>query len=197
MSRRAPPLRRLARDARGATIVEFAIVAPVMCALLVGTFDLGYRSYVNSIVQGSLHEAARMATVGGVPTSTIEAHVRARLREFSSDATIETTTQSYSDFNGVAVPEPITSDTAPIGTYNAGDCFSDVNSNGRYDLDRGRGGQGGAEDVVRFQVRMVYPRLFPVGSFFGWSDNVEVVRNTVLRNQPFAGRNTAIPAVVC
>jgi len=190
-------LRRLIADARGATLVEFAIVAPVMCGLIVGVFDLGYRTYVTSIVQGSLHEAARMATVGNVSTATIEAHVRSRLREFSSDATIETTTQSYSDFNGVAVPEPITQDTAPTGRYNPGDCFSDINGNGTYDTDRGRGGMGGAEDVVRFQVRMVYPRLFPVASFFGASENVEVVRNTVLRNQPFAGRNTATPATIC
>ena len=57
-----------------------------------------------------------------------------------------------------------------------GDCFQDVNGNGSYDLDRGRGGMGGAEDVVRFQVRMIYPRLFPVGRFFGWSDDVEIVQ---------------------
>ena len=56
---------------------------------------------------------------------------------------------------------------------------------------------GGAEDVVRFQVRMVYPRLFPVTSFFGASSTVEVVRNTVLRNQPYAGRSTSTPATIC
>ena len=111
-------LRRLAADPSGATIVEFAMVAPIMCALLVGVLDLGYRTYVTSIVQGSLHEAARMATVGNVSTATIEAHVRARLHEFSRDATIETSTQSYSDFTGVSVPEPITQDTAPTGSYN-------------------------------------------------------------------------------
>ena len=33
--------------------------------MLLGTLDLGYRSYVGSVVQGTLHEAARMATVGG------------------------------------------------------------------------------------------------------------------------------------
>jgi Flp pilus assembly protein TadG len=195
MSRRMI-LRALRRDTRGATIVEFAIVVPVLAMLLLGTLDLGYRSYVTSIVQGALHEAARMATVGGVSTSTIQTHVQNRLRDFSRNATITTTTRSYSDFSGVNIPETITQDTAPVGTYNAGDCFQDANGNGTYDLDRGRGGLGGAEDVVFFEVTMTYPHIVPVGTLLGWSNNVTVRQNTVLRNQPYAGRNTNV-AVIC
>jgi Flp pilus assembly pilin Flp len=195
MSRRLT-LRALRRDTRGATIVEFAIVVPVLAMLLLGTLDLGYRSYVTSIVQGALHEAARMATVGGVSTSQIQTHVQNRLRDFSRNATITTTTRSYSDFSGVNVPETITQDTAPVGSYNAGDCFQDANGNGTYDLDRGRGGLGGAEDVVFFEVVMTYPHIVPVGTLLGWSSNVTVRQNTVLRNQPYAGRNTNV-TVIC
>jgi len=195
MSRRLS-LRALGGDARGATIVEFAIVVPVLAMLLLGTLDLGYRSYVTSIVQGALHEAARMATVGGVSTSQIQTHVENRLHEFSRNATITTTTRSYSDFSGVNVPETITQDTAPAGTYNSGDCFQDANGNGTYDLDRGRGGLGGAEDVVFFEVTMTYPHIVPVGTLLGWSSNVTVRQNTVLRNQPYAGRNTNV-TVIC
>ncbi len=185
-------LRPLGRDQKGATIVEFALILPVMCTLLLGVLDLGYRSYVTSIIQGSLHDAARMATVGGVSTSQIEARIQNRLREFSANATVETETRSYSDFNGVNVPEAITQDTAPIGQYNPGDCYQDANGNQQYDLDRGKGGMGGAEDVVHFEIRMRYPRLVPLGGMLGWDDEVEIVQNTVLRNQPYAGRNTGV-----
>lgn len=195
---RALKLRRLGRDTRGATIVEFAIILPVLSMLLIGTFDLGYRSYVGSIVQGSLHEASRMATVGNVPISTIESHVESRLQEFSDDATITVTTSSYSDFNGVRVAEPLTTDLAPLGTYNSTtDCFRDVNGNGAFDLDQGKGGMGGSEDVVRFEVEMTYPSLFPIGSLFGWDDDVTITQNTVLRNQPYAGRNASAGMIVC
>ena len=190
--RRAPSLRGLGRDQSGATIVEFAMILPVMCVLLLGVIDLGYRSYVTSIVQGSLHEAARMATVGGVSTAQIETHVRNRLREFSHQAEIETETRSYSDFNGVGVPEAITQDTVPIGQYNPGDCYQDANGNSQYDVDRGRTGLGGAEDVVRLKVTMRYPRIVPLGGMLGWEDDIEIVQETVLRNQPFAGRNTGV-----
>jgi Flp pilus assembly pilin Flp len=189
----------LGRDRRGATIVEFALILPVMCVLLLGTLDLGYRSYVTSIVQGSLHEAARMATVGGIPTATIEAHVRDRLRDFSGNATVTTTTRSYSDFNGVRTPEPFTSDTAPTGQYNPGDCYRDENGNNRWDADRGRGGLGGSEDVVFFEVTMRYPHIVPMANFLGsqWSNDVVITQNTVLRNQPYAGRNQAVAPVLC
>jgi Flp pilus assembly protein TadG len=195
MSRRTF-LRALRSDTRGATIVEFAIVVPVLSMLLLGTLDLGYRSYVSSIVQGALHEAARMATVGGVSTAQIQAHVQSRLRDFSRNATITTTTRSYADFSGVKVPETITQDTVPLGTYNSGDCFQDANGNGTYDLDRGRSGMGGAEDVVYFEVSMTYPHIVPVATLLGWNNNVTITQNTVLRNQPYAGRvNTT--TVIC
>jgi Flp pilus assembly protein TadG len=194
---RMPTLSALRRDSKGATIVEFALILPVMCMMLLGTLDLGYRSYVGSVVQGTLHDAARMATVGGVTTDQISTFVTDRLHAFSRNATITTTTRSYSDYSGVKVPETITNDTVPIGIYNQGDCFQDTNGNGSWDADRGRSGNGGSEDVVYFEVTMTYPHIMPVAKLFGWSGNVTTTQNTVLRNQPFASRNNSVAAPIC
>ena len=127
--------------------------------LLLGTSTSAIAPMSASIVQGALHEAARMATVGGVPTDA-DRGPRPQPAAANSRATRRstTTTRSYSDFTGVRMPETITKDTAPVGIYNPGDCFQDVNGNGSYDLDRGRGGIGGAEDVVYFEVTMTYPQ---------------------------------------
>jgi Flp pilus assembly pilin Flp len=189
-------LSALRRDTKAATIVEFALILPVLCMMLLATFDLGYRSYVSSVVQGTLHDAARMATVGGVTTAQIQTFVQNRLQAFSRNATITTTTRSYTDYSGVKVAETITQDTAPIGVYNVGDCFEDANGNGSYDTDRGRSGTGGSEDVVYFEVTMTYPHIVPVARLFGMSGNVTTVQNTVLRNQPYAARNNSV-AIVC
>jgi len=194
--RRLLILRALRRDTRAAAIIEFALILPVMCMMLLGTLDLGYRSYVGSVVQGTLHDAARMATVGGVTTAQIETFVQTRLRSFSRNATITTSTRSYSDYSGVKVAETITQDTVPLGVYNNGDCFQDANGNGSYDTDRGRAGTGASEDVVYFEVTMTYPHIMPVAKLFGWSGNVTTTQNTVLRNQPFAARNNSV-TVVC
>ena len=184
-------IRRLGRDESGVTIVEFAMILPALCVLLLGIFELGYRSYVASVVQGALHEAERMATIGGVSMTTIDNHVRQRLSNFASQGTVTTATSSYYDFAGVSMPEKITQDTAPIGSYNAGDCYEDANNNSAYDLDRGRAGMGNADDIVRYQVSITFPRIVPIGAFLGWSTHQTITSNTVLRNQPYAGRVNA------
>jgi Flp pilus assembly protein TadG len=186
--RRGFRLRRLGRDEQGATLVEFAFVLPALCVLVLGIFELGYRSYAASVIQGALHEAARLATVGGISMTQIDQRVRDRLSNFANHGTVTTTTSSYQDFSGVSSPERITSDTAPTNQFNPGDCFEDANGNSSYDLDRGRSGTGNADDIVRYQVTFTYQRMFPIGAFIGWSNTETITSNTVLRNQPYAGR---------
>lgn len=176
------PLSRLPGDARGVTIVEFAAILPVLCLVLMGIFDLGYRSYVSSVVQGALHEAARMATVGGVTKKQIDAHVKQRLVSFSHGAEVVTRQTSYAEFSGVKRPER--EDKTIIGRR----CFWDANGNGVWDDDQGREGLGGADDIVNYEVSITYSRLFPVGALLGWSDEQEVSASTVLKSQPFAAR---------
>ncbi|WP_373458443.1 TadE family protein [Sphingomonas faeni] len=52
-------------DTRGATIVEFAIIVPVLIALLLSILEVGYRGYVTAVVQGALSSVA--AGDGGQP----------------------------------------------------------------------------------------------------------------------------------
>lgn len=190
-------LRRLRRDRRGVTIIEFAMIIPALCVVLMATFELGWRMYVASVVQGALNDAARMATVGGVTNAQIDALVRTRLKQVSNGGTITTSTDSYDSYDDVAIPETITSDTAPIGRYNVGDCYEDYNGNGQYDLDRGRTGMGNADDIVRYQLTITYPRMFPIAGFLGWGNTDSITASTALRNQPYAGRSTASPPVIC
>lgn len=184
--------RRIFGDARGATIVEFAFVAPILVLTLLGLFDLGYKSYVASNLQGALHEAARLGTVGNKTTAQIDAHIQSRLNQFSRGATITITHKSYMDFTGVKVPETITNDTVPIGQYNVGDCYQDANGNSVYDTDRGKSGMGSSEDVMHYSITMSYPRLFPLTKLMGLSNTDTVTSSTVFRNQPYGSRVTSV-----
>ena len=55
--------KRFAADTRGLTIIEFAIIAPTLLVLMMGTFDLGFRAYATSVLQGEVQKAARDATL--------------------------------------------------------------------------------------------------------------------------------------
>lgn len=181
--------RRLRRDDSAVTVIEFAMVAPVMLLLLLGLFDLGYRAYAASVLQGALHDAARMATVGGYSMEQIDTRVKTRLSNFATRSTVTTAATSYFEFSHVSQPEVIVGDTVPLNTYNAGDCFEDVNGNNRHDTDRGRSGTGNSDDIVRYSVTITFPRILPMGTLMGWGPNQTLSSNTVLRNQPYAGRN--------
>jgi Flp pilus assembly protein TadG len=184
--------RSLRREDSGVTILEFAMVAPVMLLLLLGFFDLCYRAYASSVLQGALHDAARMATVGGYSMAQIDARVKTRLSNFATRSVTTTEAASYKQFSGVSQPELIVGDTTPLNTYNAGDCFEDQNGNNAYDTDRGRGGTGGSDDIVRYRVTITFPRVFPLGILLGWSNSQTLSSETVLRNQPFGGRSISI-----
>ncbi|MDQ8757095.1 pilus assembly protein [Sphingosinicella sp. LHD-64] len=189
----AARLHTFARDARGATLVEFAFVVPVLCVLFVGVLELGYRAYAAAVVQGALLEAARMATVGGMTQAQIDTRVRARLGHFGRRSTVQIDSRNYQEYSDIRSGEPLITDTAPLNQVNSGDCWRDYVVNGSHDTSfAGRAGLGGAEDVVRYEITLTYSRILPAANLFGWSDNETIRMNTMLRNQPFAGR-TMVP----
>ena len=186
---------RLRRDQRGVNIVEFGFVAAPLVLVLLVIVDFGYRLYLEVVVEGTINKAARRATVGGVTTTAIDDYVKSQLVAFSKNAVVTITKKSYYDFSHVNKPEKLTTDTNGNGQLDSGDCFEDANNNGTFDTDAGSAGLGNSDDIVYYQVSVVFPRLVPLGSFLGFSANETVTANTVLRNQPYG--NQADPATVC
>lgn len=71
-------MRRLLRHARGASAVEFALVAPIFMLILVGLAQLGIVFFANAGLHNALAEGARSATVYPRPTPTeVEAQIEA------------------------------------------------------------------------------------------------------------------------
>jgi len=54
---------RLLREQRGTAAVEFAILLPVLCALILGMIDYGYFFFLNSTVVNAAREGARAGVV--------------------------------------------------------------------------------------------------------------------------------------
>ncbi|MGN6819567.1 MAG: TadE/TadG family type IV pilus assembly protein [Sphingomonas sp.] len=190
-------LRLLARDTRGATLVEFAIVSPVMILMLMGISDLAYQIYAQAILNGSLQKAGRDSTIQGAANNTaaIDQKVSDMVKKVAANATFTFTRKNYDSFSLIK-PEPFT-DSNGNGVRDAGECFTDVNGNGSWDSDPGITGQGGANDVTVYTVTVTYPRLFPVARLFGWSSTVTISSSTLLKNQPYASQSVITPKQVC
>ena len=204
---RLPPvIRRLRRDQRGATIIEFAIISGPMLLLLMGGLELGYDSYVRSTMQGALNDAARTAAVEfpiiNVPGSTVEEQVENLIEEqvhnVAPNATITVTQKSYFDFSSIGDPEKLMTDHNGNGQFDAadGDCYEDANGNGSFDTDAGKTGNGGADDVVLYTADVSAPRILPLDGFLpGVGPTIEYSLQTAVRNQPYDQQATA--AVIC
>lgn len=174
----------LLRDSRGASAVEFALIAPVMLMTLYGMFDIGHAQYTRSMLEGAIEKASRAATIEGAKTSTIDARVTAAIRQIAPNATLTFKRTALADFSDLGIPEDF-DDINKDGTCNDGEPFEDANGNNAYDTDRGKVGNGAARDVVLYQVDVSYKRILPIGRLIGQSDIMKMNAATVLRNQPF------------
>ncbi|ARS28813.1 TadE/TadG family type IV pilus assembly protein [Sphingomonas sp. KC8] len=185
-------VRRLRDDRRGAAAVEFALVSLPLVAILLGIIDFGYRMYLGSVVEGTVHRAARMATVGGVTSDQVDTYITSQLQEFSGQVGIEIEKTNYYEYSGIGRREKRTKDRAPTGVDDANDCFEDLNGNGIRDAIAGRNGLGGSDDIVYYKVTATFQRIVPLVKIFGFSPTETVTSSTVLRNQPFASQTVPL-----
>ena len=188
---------RLACDRRGATVIEFALVVPVMLALVMGLGEMCYQLYVQSVLTGAVQKAGRDSTIQGAnsQTSTIDTAVMQQVWQIAKNATYTSSRKSYSNFAEIG-PEPFT-DTAGTGAYVAAkDCFTDLNGNKVWDADPGTAGQGGASDVTVYTIQVSYQRLFPV-AMIGMTPAATLTGTTILKNQPWATQNAYAPQQIC
>ncbi|WP_165271690.1 TadE/TadG family type IV pilus assembly protein [Pelagerythrobacter rhizovicinus] len=193
--------RSLRRDTTGVTIVEFAIVAPVLLALIFGILDLGHGLYMRSVLQGAVQDAGRDAGLesGQAAQADIDASVKASVQAvmpFIPDEDIAIERSNYQAFSDVGTPEDF-DDTNGNDTYDAGECFTDQNGNAQWDSDVGAAGLGGADDIVHYQVTVTYDRIFPLWSMIGLPQQDTAQATTVMRNQPFGVQEGRTSVRVC
>jgi Flp pilus assembly protein TadG len=175
----------LARDARGVTLVEFALVAPVFLMMIVGLLDIGQMIYGKSLLNGAVEAAARSSSLEAGDTAAADAIVADRVSRILPGVAVESTRTSYFDFADIGRAEQW-NDADGSGDCNDGEAYTDENGNGGWDRDIGVGGNGGANDVVLYKVTATYTPLFRV-PFMPEAWKERSLESTAIRkNQPFA-----------
>ncbi|WP_417617653.1 TadE/TadG family type IV pilus assembly protein [Parasphingorhabdus sp.] len=189
MIRALPKRFRLVADERGATLVEFGLVAAPFFLMLLGIMDLGYRGYVDTVSKSVLHKVARDASTGEMTAAQIEQQVNDGLDDLVlNNAVINVSTESYFDFTNVGKPEKLTVDKNGNGEVDPGDCFIDNNKNDVFDTDYGIAGTGGPDDIVNYKIEIISPRLFPLASMIGLDNTMTISNSTAVRNQPYGAQ---------
>ncbi|MES2755480.1 MAG: TadE/TadG family type IV pilus assembly protein [Pseudomonadota bacterium] len=192
---------RLREDERGVTAIEFAIVAPVMCLLLMGGFDTAHSLYMRSALQGIVQKVGRDSSIEGYgqtgSQTNADAKVRNGVKAIANNATITITRRFYRTFSKAAAAQAeVWTDTNSNGNCDNGEPYQDANRNSSWDRDGGDAGQGGAKDATVYTVTATYPRVWPLWKYVGGSSTTKIVATTVLRNQPYADQATYGSTVV-
>lgn len=188
--------RQLGRDRRGATLTEFAIVAPVMCLFLVGGFDTAHTLYMRAALQGIVQKTGRDSALETGTDATVQAatdaKVLAQVRQLAKNATVTYSRRFYRTFSqALAARRENFTDTDHDGTCNHNEPYTDANNNSVWDADGGDGGQGGAKDKTVYTVTVTYPRLFPLQGFIpALPANQVLTASTVLQNQPYSDQSS-------
>lgn len=193
--------RNLATDRSGVSITEFGLIAPVLIVLLMGVMDLGHTLYMQSVLQGAMQKAARDTTLETGTESGMQAAIDTaitdQVKNLARNATVTISRTNFRDYTKAANParEPFT-DTDGNGTCNGGEPYQDNNNSGTWDIDRGRTGQGGAQDSVIYSAQVEYSRLFPLTRLVGLPETVTLKADTALVNQPY-GDQAAVTVRNC
>jgi Flp pilus assembly protein TadG len=134
--------RRLARDERGVSAIEFALVGPVVFILILGTVEVALDMIVDASVQYAAQQASRAGLTTVVPSSsTRDAQAQSIVYGIlggwkNIGGTVSITTRSYSTYNDISA-----------GNY--------------------QNTMGGFGDVVLYNISVTIPSFSGIPKLFG------------------------------
>ena len=149
-------LGRLTRDRDGIAAVEFAVLAPALLLMVIGSFEVAILLFVSGTMESAVLAASRAGITGFTEDGVSREE---RIRDIIVDRTLgfvdmdRTTIRTlvYESFDQIGQPEPFT-DMNADGVHDPGEAFNDVNGNGEWDDDMGAAGLGGPGDIVLYDI---------------------------------------------
>ncbi|HVJ51280.1 MAG TPA: TadE family protein [Aliidongia sp.] len=156
---------------RGTAAIEFAFAAPVFLLVILGIFELSFMVFVQTVLDGSARDAARLIRTGQVATSTDPQATFQNLLCSDMAVLVGCTNlifnvQTFSSFSAVTTTPPKDKNGKPVTTFNAGNASTDM------------------------LVEVLYNRPFAtqiIGKFFGSTESVYLSSTVIFRNEPYQG----------
>lgn len=202
------------RHNEGATAVEYALIAPVLLLLLMGTLEFNLIMYASAVLEGATNYAARLAKTGytnssatspcSTTTGTAQSELQyitfvtqGRVNGLMNPCNITTSSKYYGEYGYIGQAEPYCIPSTGIcygyGSGNGngpgyvpGDTYTDINGNGQWDADIGLAGLGGPGDIVVYTVSYPWPIMTPImKKFFGNSGTITLTSSAVVKNEPY------------
>jgi hypothetical protein len=187
------PLSTACRCNDGASLIEFAVVAPVIFLLMIGILELGLIFFTSSVLEGATNIGSRIGrtgySAGGDRLTYIRDEITRLSGGFLDPARLQIEPLSYHGFENVGQPEPcnigVCTPETPIGDPSNPN-FEDVNGNGIWDADQGKAGVGGAGEIVLYKVYYPWQVFTPlIGNLIAENGEVRIEAVATVRNERF------------
>lgn len=181
--------KNITRCAEGVTMIEFAIIAPVMFLLLIGFIELSLIFTTYLVLEGATTVGSRIGRTGYTESgSSREDYIRSEIIRLSAglidSRRIVIQELAYDNFNNIGKPEPCTTpgDTAPCPNG-----YVDVNHNGQWDADQGVENAGGRSDVVLYRVSYPWTVFTPLMNIIigDVSGQITITATATVKNERF------------
>ena len=191
-------LRRFARNNDGAAALEFALVLPPLCLILVGMFEMSMLMFAQASMEGALREAARFGMTGSVANPAdrkdqILAIIdKDTLNLFDmKDASVSFIV--FPSFNDAGKRESYNEHGGNPDRYDAGvddgwvaHGTNDTDNDGVWDDGGGTSGVGTSAQIVQYTVQYDWKVMTPfMAPIFGKNGKVHLKASIVLRNEPW------------
>ncbi|MGN6671322.1 MAG: TadE/TadG family type IV pilus assembly protein [Candidatus Nucleicultricaceae bacterium] len=163
--------RGFVRKNSGASMIEFALVAPVFLFFLIAILEMALLFVAQNAIEAAAREAARYSMTGSsYGFATRQAAITQKIKDVAtlySGGLIDPTklviqVKAYGDLSEVGKPEPF-DDLNKNGKWDVGEPFDDINGNGVWDVDQGVvGSYGIAGQVVLYDIKYVWQFTVPL-----------------------------------
>lgn len=183
-------LTRFRRDRKGATAVEFAIIASALIFLVMGIVELGLMMAAKGVLEDVVFTASRVGKTGysasgKTQAKTINDAIAKASAGYLDPAKITLTSLAYDGYDNIGKPEPFT-DLNSNGKWDAGEPFTDVNGNGTYDKDQGKSGYGSSSQILLYTATYNWPlHTFFLKKLLGSAGTVPLKTSIVVKNEPY------------
>ena len=178
------------RDESGAAAVEFALTGPIFVVAVLGIMEVGMVLSTEALMEGAVRDAARFGVTGqdeAERLQIIEEIISERTIGLVDMDTAQIDVLTYGSFDVIGAPEPFVDSSPYNGVYDAGETYTDINSNGQWDPDQGLASAGQSGEVVLYRVTYDAPSMTGfLDHLLGGDDNaIQLVANIAVRNEPY------------
>lgn len=176
------------RADRGGASTEFALTAPMILLVIIGSIEIMMTLFIMVAMEGGLREASRYGITGAETPAAREQQILDILDThtygFVDFDTAEVETLIYPDFASIGEPEPFQDDPPFDGQYSPGESYTDINGNGQWDDDMGIPGVGIGDEILLYRITYDWPML--TGYISGLvGETITLSASMAVRNEPF------------